>query len=392
MSAYRREFLKFLAASPLLTGQENFASKPIEKISEALSVLDFEAAMKAKVPPAHYGYMATGVDDDKTLRANRAAFDKYYLRPRRMVDLTKMDSSLEVLGTKLELPIVLAPTGHQRAYHADGELATTRAAAKKGFHTILSTMTSVPIEEIAAVHTGPLWYQLYTTNRWEYTENLIRHAEEVGSTALVVTVDSQGGRNTETLERFSRLDSRPCQACHPTGVPHHVSRPKPMFKGFDLKGFSTTNPALTWDAVARFRKLTKMKLVIKGLEIGEDARRAAELGVDGIIVSNHGGRASETNRGTLDCLPEVVDAVGGKADVFIDGGIRRGTDAFKAIALGAKAVMVGRPYIWGLGAFGQEGVEAVLDILRKEFLLTMRQCGTTSVAAITKSHVGRVER
>lgn len=388
MSALRREFLRFLAASPLLSVED----KPIEKISEALSVLDFEAAMKAKVPPAHFGYMATGVDEDKTLKANRSAFDKYYLRPRRMVDLTKMDASLDVYGTKLELPIVLAPTGHQRAYHADGELATTKAAAKKGYQTILSTMTSVPIEEIAAVHKGPLWYQLYTTNRWEYTENIVRHAEAVGSTALFVTVDSQGGRNTETLERFSRLDSRPCQACHPPGVPHHVSRPKPMFKGFDLKGFSTTNPAQTWDAIAKFRKLTKMKLVLKGIEIGEDARRAVELGVDGIVVSNHGGRALESNRGTLDCLPEVVDAVGGKADVFIDGGFRRGTDVFKALALGAKAVMVGRPYIWGLGAFGQEGVEAVLDILRKELLFTMRQCGTPTVAAITKSHVGRVER
>lgn len=387
----RRDFLRFLAASPLWAAEEKLGDKPIDKISDALSVLDFEAAMRAKVPPAHFGYMATGVDDDKTLKANRAAFDKYYLRPRRMVDLTRMDSSLEVYGTKLELPIVLAPTGHQRAYHADGELATTRAAAKRGFQTILSTMTSVPIEEVAQAHKGPLWYQLYTTNRWEYTENLVRHAEAVGSTALFVTVDSQGGRNTETLERFSRLDSRPCQACHPPGVPHHVSRPKPMFQGFDMKGFSTTNPAQTWESIAKFRKLTKMKLVIKGIEIAEDAKRCAELGVDGLVISNHGGRALESNRGTLDCLPEVVDAVGGKVDVFIDGGFRRGTDVFKALALGAKAVMVGRPYIWGLGAFGQEGVEAVLDILRREFLLAMRQCGTPNLAAITRSHVGRAQ-
>lgn len=387
----RRDFLRFLAASPLWAAEEKLGDKPIDKISDALSVLDFEAAMRSKVPPAHFGYMATGVDDDKTLKANRAAFDKYYLRPRRMVDLTRMDSSLEVYGTKLELPIVLAPTGHQRAYHADGELATTRAAAKRGFQTILSTMTSVPIEEVAQAHKGPLWYQLYTTNRWEYTENLVRHAEAVGSTALFVTVDSQGGRNTETLERFSRLDSRPCQACHPPGVPHHVSRPKPMFQGFDMKGFSTTNPAQTWESIAKFRKLTKMKLVIKGIEIAEDAKRCAELGVDGLVISNHGGRALESNRGTLDCLPEVVDAVGGKVDVFIDGGFRRGTDVFKALALGAKAVMVGRPYIWGLGAFGQEGVEAVLDILRREFLLAMRQCGTPNLAAITRSHVGRAQ-
>jgi isopentenyl diphosphate isomerase/L-lactate dehydrogenase-like FMN-dependent dehydrogenase len=374
-----------MAASPLWAAEE----KPIEKAADALNVMDFEAPMRAKVPPAHYGYMATGIDDDKTLRANRSAFDKYYLRPRRFVDVSKTDTALTLFGQKLETPIILAPTGSQKAYHPEGELAVTRAAAARGFQKILSTMTTVPIEEIAAAHKGPLWYQLYPTNRWEYTEKLVKHAEAAGCPVLFLTVDTQGGRNTETETRFARMDARPCPVCHPAGPPRFLSRRKPMWEGFDLNGISTHNAAQTWEVIPKLRKLTKMKLVIKGIEVGEDARRCAEMGVDGIVVSNHGSRALESNRGTLDCLPEVVTAVAGRVPVLIDGGFRRGTDVYKALALGARAVLVGRPYLWGLGAFGQEGVEAVLTILQRELLLTMRQCGTPALGTITKSHIGR---
>ncbi len=386
---YRREFLAFLAASPLGMSQE----KMIEKAADALSVFEFEAVMKAKVPPAHYGYMATGIDDDKTLLANRSAFDKLYLRPRRFVDVSKTDSALTLFGQKLELPIIVAPTGSQKAYHPQGEMATVRAAAAMGYQKILSTVTSTPIEEVAKAHKGPLWFQLYPTNRWDYTEKLVRRAEGAGCPVLFLTVDTQGGRNTETQSRWTRLDTRPCAACHEADragvqIPSFVRRKKPMFDGFDLNGISTHNTAQTWDVIGKLRALTPMKLVIKGLETSEDARRCAELGVDGIVVSNHGSRAVESNRGSLECLPEVIEAVGGRVPVLVDGGFRRGTDVYKALALGARAVLVGRPYLWGLGAFGEEGVAKVLSILKEELLLTMRQCGTPTLGAITRSHVG----
>jgi isopentenyl diphosphate isomerase/L-lactate dehydrogenase-like FMN-dependent dehydrogenase len=345
--------------------------------------------MKKKVPPAHFGYMTTGVDDDKTLRANRAAFDQWYLRPRRFVDVSKTDSSLELFGAKLELPILVAPTGSQKAYHPDGEMATVKAAARTGYQKVVSTVTSTPIEDLAKAYDRPLWFQLYPTNKWEYTEKIVRRAEASGTQVLFLTVDTQGGRNTETEARFKRLDKRPCEACHtPSAAASFARRPKPFFNGFDLTGLSTHNTAQSWDVIAKLRRLTKMKLVIKGLETGEDAARCAELGVDGVVVSNHGSRAVESGRGTLDCLPEVISAVHGRVPVLIDGGFRRGTDIYKALALGARAVLVGRPYLWGLGAFGEEGVAKVLTILREELLLTMRQCGTPTLAAITKNHVG----
>lgn len=385
MSGYRREFLQFLAASPLLSADDAL----IAKAADALSVFDFEAVMKAKVPPAHFGYMTTGVDDDKTLRANRTAFDKLYLRPRRFVDVSKTDTGLELFGQKLQLPILVAPTGSQKAYHPEGEMATVKAATAAGYQKVLSTVTSTPIEDLAKVYKGPLWFQLYPTNRWDYTEKIVRRAEASGCNVLFLTVDTQGGRNTETEARFKKLDNRSCEACHtPSAAASFARRPKPFFQDFDLTGLSTHNTAQTWDVIGKLRDLTKMKLVIKGVEVGEDAKRCAELGVDGIVVSNHGSRAVESNRGTLDCMPEILQAVGGRTPILIDGGFRRGTDIYKALALGASAVLVGRAYLWGLGAFGEEGVAKVLSILRSELQLTMRQCGTPTLASITRSHVG----
>ncbi len=382
---YRRAFLRFLAASPLASAQD----QTIAQAADALSVFDFEPVMKQKVPPAHYGYMATGVDDDKTLRANRSAFDRWYLRPRRFVDVSKVDSSLNLFGTKLALPILVAPTGSQKAYHPQGEMATVKAAARHGYQKVLSTITSTPIEDLAKAYDRPLWFQLYPTNRWDYTERIVKRAEAAGTTVLFLTVDTQGGRNTETEARFKRLDKRPCEACHtPSAAASFARRPKPFFDGFDLAGLSTHNTAQTWDVIAKLRRLTKMKLVIKGLETGEDAARCAELGVDGVVVSNHGSRAVESGRGSLDCLPEVVEAVQGRVPVLVDGGFRRGTDVFKALALGARAVLVGRPYLWGLGAFGEEGVAKVLELLQAEFLLAMRQCGAPRLNDISRTHVG----
>jgi isopentenyl diphosphate isomerase/L-lactate dehydrogenase-like FMN-dependent dehydrogenase len=251
---------------------------------------------------------------------------------------------------------------------------------------ILSTASTCSVEEVTEAAGRPIWYQLYATSRWEVSQKLVRRAEAAGCPVLVLTVDLPVGRNTETLERLRRMDSRKCSLCH-AAEPLAYFRRKPMFEGIDMTGITVNNPSMTWDFVRRLKEMTRMKLVVKGIVTREDAQLCREYGVDGIIVSNHGGRAEESARSTIDCLPEVLDGAGTKISVLIDGGFRRGTDVFKALALGARAVCVGRPYLWGLGAFGQPGVERVLDILRAELELVMKQCGARSIAEVGRSLV-----
>ena len=339
------------------------------------------------LPPAHFAYMATGVDDDTTLKANREAFGRIYLRPRRLVDITRVNLRTEILGTIWEHPIAIAPIGNMKAFHPNAELEVARAARAKQTVQILSTYTTTPIGAVCETLGRPVWYQLYTTSRWEVAEKLVRMAEQARCPVLAVTVDSQAGRRTDTFERARRLDKRDCTGCHGTKREDFYRR-KSMFAGIDVRELGTINPSMSWPDLRRLRSMTTMKLVVKGIETAEDARLCVEHGSDGIIVSNHGGRAAETGRGTLDCLPEVLDAVQGRIPVLIDGGFRRGTDIFKALALGARAVCVGRPYLWGLTAFGQAGVERVLDLLRIELELVMKQCGAVSVADIRRQHVG----
>jgi 4-hydroxymandelate oxidase len=389
----RRAFLKFLAGSPLAAGFLPLRDSPLQtpeyvisNPAEALNVLEFEAAARKALPPAHFGYMATGVDSDATLKANREGFSHYQLRPRRLVDVTRIDTSIEVFGTKWESPIVIAPVGSQKAFHPEGEIAVARAAGSTNTLQILSTVTTSSVEDVTQARGAPVWYQLYTTNRWEATQKIVKRAETAGCPVLVFTVDLPAGRNTETQELFRRMDSRQCSNCH-TPRPGLDYRRKPMFSGIDLNGLALSSPAHTWDFVRRLKDLTTMKLVLKGIETREDALLCLENGVDGIIVSNHGGRAEESGRATIDCLPEVVQAVGGRIPVLVDGGFRRGTDIFKALAIGARAVCIGRPYIWGLAAFGQPGVERVIGILRRELDLVMRQCGTRSIKEITPAFI-----
>ena len=381
----RRNFLTFLAASPLLQSQPDAGI--ITDPNQAINVMDFEPAARKALPPAHYGYLATGVEDDATLKANRDGFSRIYLRPRRLVDVTRADLRTEVFGTTWETPIALAPVGNQKAFHAEGELPVARAAGRKQTLQILSTVTNTPLNDISRALGRAPWFQLYPSSRWDITEKLVERAAAAGCPAIVLTVDTQAGRSTETFERFKRLDKRDCVACHGTKREDFYRR-KPMFDGLDVRDLRTNNLALTWEHVRRLRKLTKAKLLIKGIETGEDTKVCLETGVDGVIVSNHGGRAEESGRGTIECLPEVVEAAGGRIPVLVDGGFRRGADVFKALALGAKAVCIGRPYVWGLAAFGQAGVERVLDILRLELDLIMRQCGARSVAEIRRSSVG----
>ena len=400
----RREFLKFLAASPLLAGSpallQAFAQSSgaapaapgtdvtgvITSPAEALSVLDFEPAARKVLPPAHWGYMATGVDDDATLRANREGFSHYQIRPRRLVDVRKTDLTTDLFGTAWETPIVICPVGGHKMFHPEGEIAVARAAKARRHLQILSTVTTSSVEDVIKARGGPIWYQLYPTSSWDVRQKLVKRAEAAGCPVLVLTVDLSGGRNLETAERFKKLDTRRCEACHEPG-PAGVYKRRPMFDGIDMTGVGVNDPALTWDDVRRLKDSTRMKLVLKGLDTHEDAELCLKYGVDGIIVSNHGGRATETGRATIDALPEVVQAVGGRIPVMVDGGFRRGTDIFKALALGARAVGVGRPYIWGLSAFGQPGVEAVLEILRRELDLVMRQSGVRSIREIGAAYV-----
>ena len=261
-----------------------------------------------------------------------------------------------------------------------------RAARSKRTLQILSTATNTSVEDVSQAAGYPVWYQLYTTQRWEVTERLVRRAEAAGCPVLALTVDTTAGRRTETQERYKRMDTRKCEDCHGAGRGAFYRR-KPMFDGIDTAGLSNNTPALSWEHVRRLKAMTRMKVLVKGIETREDARLSVENGVDGIVVSNHGGRAAETGRGSIECLPEVVEAAGGRIPVLVDGGFRRGTDVFKALALGARAVCIGRPYVWGMSAFGQAGVERVLDLLRAELELIMKQCGTRSIAEIGPSSI-----
>jgi 4-hydroxymandelate oxidase len=400
----RREFLRFLAGSPLLgafpgalpDGLSAFAQTPAEppsdfvisKPGEALDVFEFEAAARKVVPPAHWGYMASGVDNDESLHANLAGFSHYQVRTRVLVDVSHIDMSTRLFGTTWDTPIILCPVGSVKALNPGGEVAVAKAAAAKKTLQIASTQASYPIEEIASARGGPVWFQLYTTNKWEVTQQMVKRAEKAGCPVVAVTLDTPNGRNTETQSRFRRIDTRQCENCH-TG-PNGGNPPKPIFDGIDMKGVGLTSPSLTWDFVKRLKDATSMKVVLKGIETREDAQLCVENGVDGIIISNHGGRSHSSARATIDCVPEVVQGVAGRMPVIVDGGFRRGTDIYKALALGATAVGIGRPYLWGVGAFGQPGVERVLDILRRELSLIMGQCGTPSLKDIGASSIVRV--
>lgn len=329
----------------------------------------------------------TGVDDDLTLRANIAAYQRLGLRTRKLVDVSRTDLTTEIFGTTWDSPIFLCPVGAQQAFYPEGEVAVARAAKAKKHVQILSTVTSRSVEDVAKALGTPPWYQLYMPTTWDATERMVRRVEAAGCPVLVWTVDLLAGRNTETATRGQMLDTRDCASCHINGLGQFSHRP--MFQGLPADiGINPRNA--TWSYIDRLKKLTKMKIVIKGIDTGEDARLCRESGADGIVVSNHGGRGTETLRSTIDALPEVVNAAGRNLPVLMDGGIRRGSDIFKALALGARGVGIGRPYIFGLSAFGQPGVERVLDILRAELTLTMRQCGTNTIQDISAGSVSRV--
>jgi 4-hydroxymandelate oxidase len=410
--ANRRRFLQFLAASPLMAAgagsafAETLLPKPklpdplmwapldaadlIKDPKQAVNVFDFEPVCRQNVPPAHFAYMASGIDDEVTLRANREGFLKYQLRPRRLVDVSKVDMRTNILGVTYDTPIFLPPIGGQRSFHADGEVGAAKAAKVGNHLQILSTATSMGVEDVTAARGQPIWYQLYATNKWEVAEHMVKRAEKAGCLAVAVTVDRSGGRNQETLFRLLKTDTRDCSNCHDRSSLQASMKTRAMYQGVDLGGLNNTqSSAMTWDFFKRLRDLTKMKIVIKGILAYEDAVLAADNGIDAIIVSNHGARSEDSGRSTIDALPEIVEAVNGRLPILVDSGFRRGTDMVKALCMGATAVGVGRPYVWGLGAFGQPGVEKVLELLRAELLAAMQQVGAPSIKDLKPAMVRR---
>ncbi|MCE9602779.1 MAG: alpha-hydroxy-acid oxidizing protein [Gemmatimonadetes bacterium] len=417
----RRAFARYVAASPLLAAlgasaceerkdEDEIAEEAREhpgtlgepdqelgelvtKAEDALDVFDMRVTAERTLPPAHYGYIATGVDGDVTLRANRTGFARWDIRDKRLAGIEKVDMSTSILGTRMETPIIISPTGSQRAFHPDGELATARAAKSQKHLMMLSTVTTTSVEDVTEARGEPVWYQLYATSKWEVTEKLLRRAEAAGCPVVVYTVDLPVPSNRITLSRFIKRDRRDCTQCHAKtdayGSRNTSFSRKPMFDGLNMTNADFDIPLHDWEFVERLKAATKMKVMVKGITTAEDAQRCLSHGADGIVVSNHGGRAAESGRATIDCLPEIARVVRKQVPVILDSGIRRGTDVFKALALGADAVGIGRPYLWGLGAFGQPGVERVLAVLRAELRTVMALSGTRTIADVGAASVIR---
>lgn len=420
----RRRFLKFLAASPLLAAlglpeewteallaaplatrvsPDVISGRParqlaqaadsvISSVEEALNVYDFEKVARQGMLPSHWAYLQTGVDDEGSehrvaeVLLNDRAFDWLQLRPRRLPQITSVDTSVEIFGRRWEVPIALCPVGSLNGFHTQGELGTARAARSRDMLQMLSTVSSTSVEEVNDARGEPVWYQLYAPQSWQRCLQLLDRVEGSGCEVLVWTIDLLGGRNTEMLSRTTGpegTDQELCVQCHS----HQPDYQKPMARGLDGPLFGGGGDPFTWAYVQGLKDATDMQIVVKGVVTAEDARAALEHGADGIIVSNHGGRATPSGRSTIESLPEVVEVVDGQIPVILDGGIRRGTDVYKALALGADMVAIGRPYVWGLGAFGQEGVESVIDILTREFQMVMRQMGASSVEEIRPDSV-----
>lgn len=388
----RRQTIKGLLASGVAVCCRGMAQNLSPEAEAAalkmpLNVSEFEALARSSLPPAHFGYLATGADDDATVVVNHAAFSSLEIRSRRLINLRSANTGTNVFGATWRAPIYLSAIASMRAFQAEGEAAVARGARAQDAQMMLSTGASVAVEKVAEARGAPVWQQLYPTDDWHVTQAVVTRAEKAGCPAIVLTVDSLPGRNNETEIRAARIDTRQCDQCHINNS-HDLVRKSPIFSGIDVSGVSALVPIeWDWDFIARLRKVVRGKMLVKGIVTYEDALLAVKHGVDGVIVSNHGGNSEETLRSTIECLPEVVSAAGRHIPVFLDGGIRRGTDVFKALALGATAVGIGRPYAWGLAAFGSAGVARILEILQKELLKIMMQAGTPTVAAIGRTSV-----
>ena len=336
---------------------------------EPVNVFDYETLAQARMEPAAWSYYSSGSDDEVTLRANRTAFERIRLLPRVLVDVSTCDMRTTVLGTPISMPILIAPTAFHCLAHPEGECATARAAGRADTLMVASTSSTRSLEDTARETSGPLWFQLYVHDH-KSAEELVHRATAAGYGALVITVDSpRWGRKEQAIRSGFRL-------------PSHMH--KANFTDEDPAGIDAS---LTWKTLAWLRSLTSLPIVLKGILTAEDALLAVQYEIDGIIVSNHGGRQLDSVSSSIEALPEVVQAVDGNCEVYLDGGIRRGTDILKALALGARAVLVGRPILWGLAVNGAEGVCHVLEILRAELELAMALAGRPTLDSIDRSLV-----
>jgi 4-hydroxymandelate oxidase len=354
-------------------------------LDECIEVGDFEKIAKNAISTMAYGYFAAGATGECTVRNNSEAYQRIKLLPRMLVDVSRIDLSATVLGTQLKVPFMVAPTAYHRLAHPDGELATARAAKALGIGMVASSIASASLEDIASCGPEPRWFQLYVYKNRDLARHLVERAEAAGYTALALTVDVPqfGQRYADMRNHFT--------------LPPGITMPNFAEVGFEkldqIKGESGLaaysaalfDASLTWKDIDWLRSLTKLPILLKGILRADDAQRAVEHGVDGIIVSNHGGRQLDTVPATIEVLPSIIEAVSGRIEVLVDGGIRHGTDVIKALALGAKAVLIGRPVIWGLAAHGQQGVEKVLSILRQETELAFKLAGCPNVASVDTS-------
>jgi len=337
---------------------------------EPVNVCEYEALARERMDPVYWDFHRGGSGDEVTLRANRAAFERIWLRPRMLVDVSTCNTQTTVLGTPIQMPIIAAPTAYHRFAHPEGECATAQGVGKAGTVLTVSTVSSRTIEDIASATDGPLWFQLYIYRDNKITAKLIQRAEDAGYRAIVLTID---------VPRFGRRER---------DVRNHFALPP--LANIEVNDVTNMKPSVTWKDIAWLRTLTPLPILVKGVLTAEDALLAIEHGVDGIIVSNHGGRQLDGAVASIDALPEVVEAVAKRCEVYLDGGIRRGIDVIKALALGAQAVLIGRPVLWSLAVDGAAGVYRMLELLRAELELAMALCGRPTLTSIDPSLLRRL--
>lgn len=366
---------------------------PVGAGPKPVNVWEYEAYAKATLPKNAFDYYSSGANDMITLRENRAAFNRLRMRPRIMRDVSAVNMETTILGDKVAFPIVLAPTAMQQMAHPEGEKATARACAKMGQLMTLSSWSTIALEEVMdAAPTGVKWFQLYVYKDRDVTLDLIQRAEKAGYKALAITVDTPVlGRREQDLRNQFKLPSHLTMGNFASAGGAH-NKGTTQSGGLAKYVASLIDRTLNWDDIAWVRSKTTMKIVVKGVLTAEDAEMACQNNVDGILVSNHGARQLDTVPATIEALPEVVAAVRGRCEVYLDGGVCRGTDAFKALALGARAVFIGRPYLWGLAHSGEEGVADVLTLLKDELQMAYQLCGCVTGDDIKPSMVMHHQR
>jgi 4-hydroxymandelate oxidase len=348
----------------------------MQELDRFLTISDFEAAARELLAPDILAYTVGGAGDEITLRSNQSAFDEIQLFPRVLRDVSHVEMSVSLFGDVLPLPLLLAPTAYQRTIRPNGEIEAARGAAVYSIPYVVSTSATTSVEEISRAAKTPFWFQLYMHKEEEFTGSLIRRAEEAGCKALCVTVDTPvlGSRTRQIRAGFVIPSEMETPHLHP--LVREAADPVYPYR-----------KVTTWKDIAWLQSFTKLPILLKGILNANDAELAVQNGVQGIIVSNHGARNLDTVPATIQVLPEIVDRVAGKIPVLMDGGIRRGTDIFKCLAYGATAVLIGRPYLYGLAVAGPEGVAKVIEILRAEFFYAMALCGCTSISEINRTLV-----